>query len=184
MRRWPVLLLLCLWTAAGYAADRVAVETLRQGNTVEVRASALVRALPETVWGTVTDYDHLAGFVPGMRSSRVVAWRGGAQVVEQRGESRFLVFTYPIDVTLLAVARLPDAVEVHLLTGTLKRLDGVYRLVPAGPGRVELRWTGRIEPDSLPPIFGELAMRAAIRDQFAGLVREIERRGALEWQEW
>ncbi|HEX5092601.1 MAG TPA: SRPBCC family protein, partial [Burkholderiales bacterium] len=129
MKRWPAVL--CLWAASALAADDLSVQTLRRGAVVEVHAFALVQAMHATVWGTVTDYDHLAGFVPGMHSSRVVARRDGAQVVEQRGETRFLFFTYPVNVTLLATARPPGAVEVHLLEGTLKRLDGVYSMEPA-----------------------------------------------------
>jgi len=177
MSRWPALL--CFWAAAAFAADGVTVETVRRGAAVEVRAYALVQAMHDTVWNTVTDYDHLSTFVPGMRSSRVVERRNGDLVVEQRGETRFLVFVYPINVTLQATARPPDAIDVHLLSGTLKRLDGTYRLEPAGPGRIGLRWTGMVEPDELPPLLGELVMRETIRDQFAGMVREIERRESL-----
>jgi len=177
MSRWPALL--CFWAAAAFAADGVTVETVRRGTAVEVRAHALVQAVHDTVWNTVTDYDHLSTFVPGMRSSRVVARRDGALVVEQRGETRFLVFVYPVNVMLLATARPPDAVDVHLLEGTLKRLDGTYRLEAAGPGRIALRWTGLVEPEALPPLLGELVMRETIREQFAGMVREIERREAL-----
>ena len=86
--------------------------------------------------------------MPGMRSSRILGRRDGGLIVEQRGETRFLVFTYPVDVQLLATARPPDLVEVHLLGGTLKRLDGAYRLQPDGQGRVALLWTGLIEPDT------------------------------------
>jgi ribosome-associated toxin RatA of RatAB toxin-antitoxin module len=174
MNRWPTVL--CLWAASVLAAEDVSVETARRGGAVEVQAYALVQAMHATVWDTVTDYDNLAGFVPGMSSSRVVGRRDGGQVVEQRGETRFLFFKYPVNVKLLATSRPPDAVEVHLLEGTLKRLDGVYSMKSAGPGRIALRWTGRIEPDALPPLLGELLMRATIRDQFSGLVREIERR--------
>ncbi|HJS39721.1 MAG TPA: SRPBCC family protein [Burkholderiales bacterium] len=171
--------LLLAWTAAAGAADGISVETTRRGAAVEVRAYARVEALHATVWGTVTDYDRLAQFVPGLRSSRIVARRNGDLVVEQHGESRFLVFTYPLDVTLLATARPPGAVDVRLLSGNLKRLDGSYRLEAAGAGWVALRWTGLIEPDALPPLLGELLMRAAIEAQFTGMVREIERRAEL-----
>lgn len=173
------MVLLLAWTAAAGAADGVSVETTRRGAAVEVRAYARVEALQATVWDTVTDYDRLAQFVPGMRSSRIVAHRNGDLVVEQHGESRFLVFTYPLDVTLLATARPPGAVDVRLLSGNLKRLDGSYRLEPAGAGWVALRWTGLIEPDALPPLLGELLMRAAIEAQFTGMVREIERRAEI-----
>lgn len=171
--------LLLAWAVSAGAAEGLSVETTRRGSVVDVRAYALVEAMHATVWGTLTDYDRLAQFVPGMRSSRIVARRNGDLVVEQRGETRFLVFSYPVDVTVLATARPPNAIEVHLLSGTLKRLDGVYRLEQAGAGRIALRWTGLVEPEALPPLLGELVMRATIKAQFTGMVREIERREAL-----
>ncbi|MBI1823530.1 MAG: hypothetical protein HYR80_05400 [Nitrospirae bacterium] len=35
-------------------------------------AQILVPASPEKVWNTLTNYDHLADFLPGMESSRIV----------------------------------------------------------------------------------------------------------------
>jgi ribosome-associated toxin RatA of RatAB toxin-antitoxin module len=172
--------LLLAWAAAASAAEGLAVETTRRGTAVEVRAYALVEAMHATVWGTLTDYDRLAQFVPGMRSSRIVDHRNGDLVVEQRGETRFLFFAYPVNVVLLASARPPDVIEVHLLSGSLKRLDGNYRVEQASAGRIALRWTGLIEPEALPPLLGELVMRATIEAQFTGMVREIERREALK----
>ena len=57
-------------------------------------------------------------------------------------------------------------------------MDGAYRIVPpaaAAPALLD----GMVEADSMPPLFGELVMRATIEDQFRGMVREIERRDAL-----
>ena len=171
-------LMLVLWTAAAGGAEGLSVETTRRGAAVEVRAYALVEAEYGTVWSTLTDYDHLSEFVPGMRSSRVLERRGNTWIVEQRGETRFLFFTHPVEVPVIATARPPHALDVRLLKGNLRRLDGGYRLEPAGAGRIGLRWVGVVEPDSLPPLLGELVMRASIESQFAGMVREIERREA------
>jgi hypothetical protein len=42
-----------------------------------------------------------------------------------------------------------------------------------------LTWSGLIEPERpLPPLIGELVMRANVTDQFRGMVEEIERRQA------
>ena len=62
------------------------------------------------------------------------------------------------------------------LRARLRRLEGGYRIEAAGDGRIVLHWRGLVEPESLPPLFGELLMRASIADQFEGMVREIERR--------
>lgn len=171
-------LILALWTAAASAAEDLSVETLRRGPAVEVKAYALIDAAYATVWSTLTDFDRLAEFVPGMSSSRVLEHRGNTWTVEQRGETRFLFFSFPVAVTVLATARPPDALDVRLLKGNLRRLDGGYRMEVAPGGKIALRWTGLVEPASLPPLLGELLMRSGIRSQFTGMVREIERREA------
>jgi len=174
VRAW--IFLVC--STATFAAEDFHVETTRRGSAVEVRAYAVVAAQYATVWSTLTDYDAFASFIPGMRSSRVIERKGASWTVEQTGETRFLVFTHPIEVTLLATAQPPHALDVRLLKGNLRRLDGGYRLQPAGRGRIGLLWTGLVEPESLPPLLGELVMRANIEAQFAGMVREIELRQA------
>jgi len=115
-----------------------------------------------------------------MYASRIVAWRGNEAIVEQTGEARFLFFKFPIHVTVGSALRPPNAIDVRVLKGNLKRLDGGYRIEETGDGRIVLRWNGLIEPDTLlPPIIGVAVMRSNIEDQFNGLVREIERRETL-----
>ncbi len=174
--RAELLLLLCTAAASAGAAEALSVEATRRGSAVEIRAFALVDASYGTVWSTLTDYNRLTEFVPGMKSSRVLEQRGDAMVVEQVGEARFLFFSFPINVTVISTARPPVAIDVRLLKGSLRRLDGGYRLEQIAPGKIALRWIGLIEPESLPPLLGTLVMRATIKDQFTGMVREIERR--------
>lgn len=161
---------------AARAADDVSVEAIRRDDGLEVSSRALLDAPLELIWQTLTDYGRLAEFIPGMRRSRVTGRRGAAVVVEQSGEARFLFMSYPIEVTLASTERPPYAMEVTMLKGNLKRLDGAYRIEPQAGGRVLLTWSGVVEALSLPPLLGELVMRSNIEDQFRGMVREIERR--------
>lgn len=171
--------ILCFAGAAA-AAEDVSVEASRRDGAIEVRAHALVEASFDTVWGTLTDYNRLPAFIPGMKSSRVTARNGGVSVVEQVGEARFLFFSFPIEVTVQSTARPPDAIDIRALKGSFRRLDGGYRLKPLPGGVIELVWIGLLEPDfALPPLLGEVLMRSTIEDQFLGMVREIERREAL-----
>lgn len=173
-------LLVLAAAAAARAAEDVSVEATRRGSAVEVNCRATLQAPPALIWETLTDYDRLAQFIPGMHASRVVEQRGATAVVEQSGEARFLFVSFPIEVTVATTARPPHAIDVQVLKGNLKRLDGGYRIEPLPGGRTELRWSGLIEPAaSLPPLIGVLLMRANIEDQFLGMVKEIERRDAL-----
>src|SRR6185295_20195222 len=68
-------------------ADDVSVEATRRDEALEVVCRALLDAPLDVVWRTLTDYDRLAEFIPGMRRSRVVERRGAVAVVEQLGEA-------------------------------------------------------------------------------------------------
>ena len=172
-------LLLLSFTGAARAADDISVESRRRDAALEVVCRAVLDAPLDLIWKTLTDYDHFAEFIPGMRRSRVLEWRGAVAVVEQSGDAGFLFLTFPIEVTLASTERPPYALEVSMLKGNLKRLDGAYRIEPQAGGRMLLTWNGIVEALSMPPLLGELVMRSNIEDQFRGMVREIERRDAL-----
>lgn len=160
------------------AAADVSVEATRRDDALELVCRATLDAPLELIWQTLTDYDRLAEFIPGMRRSRLIERQGAVAVVEQSGDAGFLFLRFPLDVTLASIERPPHVLEVKLLKGDLKRLEGAYRIEPQADGRMLLTWTGIIEALSMPPFLGELVMRANIADQFRGMVREIERRDA------
>lgn len=161
------------------ASDAVSVEARRRDDALEVVCRVLLDAPAELIWQTLTDYGRLAEFIPGMRRSRVVSRSGAVTIIEQSGEARLLFFTFPLEVTLSSTERPPHVIEATLVRGNLKRLDGVYRIAPQGGGRMLLTWTGVVEAHSMPPLIGEMVMRASIEDQFRGMVDEIQRRDAL-----
>jgi len=175
------VLLLGLVLAAGsaIAAEPVTVTAKAQGEAVQVHAVANVRAPLSLIWQTLTDYDRLSAFIPGMKSSRVVARRGTSAIVEQTGSAGPFFIGYPIDVVVESVEYHPRAIEIHVLKGNIKQLDGRYDLEPsaAGPNAYTLRWTGLIQAGvELPSFITIPLMRASIEDQFTGMVNEIERR--------
>lgn len=171
---------LLLGSAAGAsAAEEISVETARRDDALEIVCRVLLDAPLDLIWQTLTDYDGLASFIPGMRRSRLIERQGAVAVIEQSGDAGFLFFSFPLDVTLASTERPPHALDVKLLKGDLKRLDGSYRIEPQAGGRILLTWTGIVEAQSMPPLLGELVMRSNIADQFRGMVREIERREAL-----
>ncbi len=76
-------------------AERVKVDVRRSGRRFDADAVLDLAADAATVWSTITDYDALPSFMPGIRACRVVERRtlpGRREelVVEQRGEFRFL----------------------------------------------------------------------------------------------
>jgi ribosome-associated toxin RatA of RatAB toxin-antitoxin module len=167
-------------SAIAHAADdEIQVSARTERAAVHIEASVLLRAPLSVVWQTLTDYDHLGSFIPGMTTSRVVDRRGVAAIVEQVGEARFLLFSYPIDVTVSSEEYPPYSIRIHALKGNLRRLEGGYQIVPRADGGIELTWSGLIEPDSfLPALITKPVLHAVVEAQFGGMVSEIRRRSA------
>lgn len=160
-------------------AERFEVLASRHGDVVEVRARADIQAPLDVVWGTLTDYERLPEFIPGLKTSRIVARDGPRTTVAQTGEARFLFFSTPVDIVVESTEA-PPHIEVRLVSGTLRTLQGRYEtaLLTDPPG-IELRWNGSVGADiQMPDWIGQALVRHLIEKQFAGMVKEIERREA------
>lgn len=165
--------------ATAAAAEDVSVVVRAQESGYEVDAHATLDVPAELVWRTLTDYGRLAQFIPGLASSRVVGRDGTTAFVEQKGRAGYWFLFWPIDVTLASTERPPNAIDVHLVSGNLRRLDGGYRLTAAA-GRVVLAWRGILEPKfRLPGFIEERVIASNVTAQFKGMVDEIEKRHGL-----
>jgi ribosome-associated toxin RatA of RatAB toxin-antitoxin module len=182
-----VALLAAAYAAPGSAADDVSIEADRRGDSIEIRARALIAAPPALVWQVLTDYERLPGFIPGLARSVIRERQGNRLVLEQAGEARFLVFSFPIEVRYEVIESPPSGISSRAIGGNLRRMNGRYELQPApaspgtegGRGAVLLRYEGEMEPAfELPPVIGLVAVRSMVEQQFTALVAEIERRAA------
>lgn len=154
-----------------------------------VRAAVELLADRHTTWQTVTDYERLPQFVPGIRSVRVLSWRrqGATErlLIEQSGELRLLWFVRPVHVWLDVVHEAPETVlartvlpsGVRAAQSTLRDFEGSYTLIEIDAMRTRLLYRARIEPvQPLLPFLGTLVVRQTVRAQFEAMADEIERR--------
>jgi len=178
-------LLLCALPVAipvARSADAFSIEAQAQDGAVAIQMQTRLHAHFPVIWATLTDYDGLAQFVPGINYSRVIERRGPTVVIEQRGAAKILFFSYPIDVTVETLENSPDGISVRVLKGNLKRLEGGYRIdrVAGRDNEYLLTWRGLIEPAFAVPSFITVPLlRSTLEHQFLGIVQEIERRDAL-----
>ena len=167
-------LLLLLVPAGSHAAD-ISVHATRHGDSFEVDARAEIDATVADAWKVLTDYDRLSAFIPGMLESRVVSRDGSSVVVDQRGETSVLFFTYPIQVRLAIEEQPYERIVSTAVSGNFKDLTGVY-VLQAREGRLSLRYEGKFTPDfGYPPLLGTLIVRSTVEKRFGAMVREIEK---------
>ncbi|VTU19416.1 hypothetical protein H6CHR_01178 [Variovorax sp. PBL-H6] len=172
-----LLLLLPLADACAASVDRITVETDSQGELITVTAAADMQVDPRTVWDVISDYDRLAEFIPGMRSSRVIRRDGDEVLVEQTGEFGFLFFRQAIEVRLAVSESPPGRIVAHAIGGNLRSMEGRYAVESLSGGQVRLSYSGRLVPGfQVPPFISRIAVRSTMDRQFRALVREIVRR--------
>ena len=172
--------------ADGRAAELV--EVRRDAEVYSVHASAQLAAGQRIVWDTLTDYERLREFVPGVRRARVLERQGDRLLLEQSGVFAVLFFELPVQLRL-DVLHLPYTTVIAQLApagaggeSTLRSFSGRYRISNAlPPAVVRLDYDARFElaaplPPLVGPVFGVAAVRQTMRAQFEAMLREIERR--------
>ena len=154
----------------------VAVHTAQDGDALLIEATIDVGADLRQAWRVLTDYDRLAEFMPGMRTSRVIAREAGTAVVDQTGGMSVLFFEVALDVRLRVEEEPYHRISSRAIGGNLREFTAVYSL-EGGPGLSWLVYRGRLVPDFfVPPLVGVVALRASFEKQFGALADEIMRR--------
>ena len=161
------------------AADAIEARIERQGEYIKVNASVLMRVDARIAWEVLSDYDHLARFIPDMKISRVVSRDGNRVLVEQKGEFGFFFYRQPVDVMLEVVEDPRRRIDARRISGNIRDLQTRYDLEASDAG-VKLDYTGRFIPEfSVPPLFGLPMVRRIVERRFRAMVEEIVRRDAL-----
>lgn len=150
----------------------------RHGSLYVIRAQADVRAPRAVAWAVLTDYDHLAQFVPDMLESRAVQRDGSRVSVTQRGQAGF-IFKRDFVVNLIVNEQPPDSIDIVQASGSFRMFNARYALFAAAGARTRVTYVAEVEPtaDLAPPEFvGAPVIGMNARRQFEAVVSEIERR--------
>jgi len=171
-------LILALASAQPAVAGAVGVEAARDGDAIEIGASALLNADMGTAWRVLTDYEHYTDFVPDLRVSRIVTCRGDAVTVEQSGAAALWLFKLPLDITFEIQEKPPHLLLSRAVAGSLRGLTSRYALRPVRYG-MQLDYLGRVVPGfEFLGRFEQTVVEQNVGRQFQTLVDEIERQGA------
>lgn len=179
------LFLPLLWVATSVGAEEappsptVSTEDIRltrSGDGFRIEASMLAPVSLEIAWQVLTDFDHMARFVPNLERSVVTERKGNRLRIEQQGKAYFgpfsVVFGSTREIELLPMRE----IRAHQITGTAKSMNSVMRLVPTPEG-TQLEYRAEVVPDTyLPPFFGPGAVRREMADQFSAIVYEMRAR--------
>lgn len=161
---------------AGAGAPEPVVKVERDASVFRIEAQMSVNVDPATAWDVLTDYNHLAEFMPDMRESRIVSEPGEPVRVEQKAMTGFLVFRFPIEVVLEVEESPCSRVAFRSIKGNVKELRGEWRIA-GDRSPVTILYATDLEPSFwVPPLVGPALVRADVEAQMVGLAGEMIRR--------
>lgn len=156
----------------------VHVERADGGFVVDVVMHAPVR--PAQAWAVLTDFEHMASFVPNLNSSRVLERGDGVLKVLQQGVARYGVFSANFE-SLREIRLTPfSEIRAHGLGGNIQRMESLMRLDPEGSG-TRLSYHAEAQPGFwFPPMIGPALVRNETAEQFSAMLDEMLRRRVRE----
>lgn len=177
---------LSAWAAAPVAAQPGAprfelnVERVDGGEgdqVYRIASSGTVAAAPAAVWQILTDYNHLAEYLPNLHSTRVVSRNGDSVIVEQLGTARFLFFSQTIRLLVRVQERAPDRIDISLIDGDMKVYRASWELRPlAGASGTRVVYNATIVPKfDVPWIVGTDVVKKDVARMMAAVLLRLDR---------
>jgi len=127
-------------------------------------------------WEVLTDFEHMAAWVPNVRESRVVARDADTVTVEQQGVAKFGLASLPY--TSLRQLRLDPQRTIRSIQikGNLRRLESLMTLAQDGSG-TQLTYHLEMVPGGLAAaILSKDLLRQELTEQFIAIIEEMIRR--------
>jgi len=161
------------------AAGPIELHVHRNDSVLQVRATVPAEAPAALCYAVVADFDRLAEFIPGLRSSRVVSEPGQPVLLRQVGEATLGFSRYAIDVTLGLDIDPPRQISFSRTAGNLAVMRGRW-LIAGDADRCTVDYRADLEPDFwVPPVVGPFIVRRQVQTQLEALGAEIDRRAEI-----
>jgi hypothetical protein len=176
-------LVLLAFAVALPAAAQAAEATPIRGIDISQDANGFVANMtmfapvpPSVAWAVLTDFDHMASWVPNVRDSKVVAGEGNSLTIEQRGTAKFGIASFPY-VSVRQMTLDPQrTVHARQVKGSMKRLESLMTLTPENGG-TKLTYRLEMVPSALvSAVLSKEFLEHELSEQFTAIIEEMTRR--------
>lgn len=182
---WPFLLaaLLLPGQVPAIAAEAPAARSEAAEVTVDYRdgtyygsLSLAVPVAPQQALDVLTDFEHMADFVPNLRSSKLLARAGNVYRIAQQGKANFGPLSFDFE-SVRQIEVFPEGrLVAQGISGSPRSIHSELR-ISATPAGSRLDYRVEMVPDHwLPSGIGTHFIRHELAEQFMALGREMERR--------
>ncbi|MBD0268048.1 MAG: SRPBCC family protein [Cyanobacteria bacterium Co-bin8] len=101
-----------------------------EGRQRRITAAIHIPSGLDQVWQVLTDYEHLADFIPNLTQSKRLPHPAGGIRLEQIGAQCFLNIKFCARVVLDMAERFPQELSFSMVEGDFRQFEGAWKLEP------------------------------------------------------
>ena len=164
---------------SGHAATETAIRSIDIAQDSDAYVANVVMFAPvatDVAWQVLTDFDHMAKWVPNVRESKVIAREPNAVTIEQDGVAKFGILSFSYVSVRHIEPDPPRTIRSTQIKGNMRRLESLMTLAPDGNG-TKLVYHLEMVPGALAAtVMSKEFLEHELREQFGAIIGEMVRR--------
>jgi hypothetical protein len=177
LRGWLALAAACAIAANAAAQSPVrSIDVAYDGETYVVKAQMFAPVSQAIAWDVLTDFTHMAAWVPNVRESSIVRPGDKQMTIEQSGIAKFGLLSFSYTSLREIVLNPQTTIESTQIKGSMRRQQSVMTLSTEGDG-TRLQYQLELVPSGLAStVLSQDRLKHDIEEQFTAIVGEMIRR--------
>jgi carbon monoxide dehydrogenase subunit G len=161
---------------ASVRAAEPGVSVREENGVYLVSAQFAIAAAPAAVLSVLSDYDHIAAFMPGVKRSEVRERQAGHAVVEQEAVSGLLMFSKRVHL-VLDIQEEPESLAFHDVCGaSFSTYTGSWQVLPSKEGSTVVYKLAAAPTFDVPGFMLTRLLKRDSSDMIASLQKEVASR--------
>jgi len=127
-------------------------------------------------WDVLTDFDHMARWVPNLRDSKGTVTDPNNVTVEQQGVARFGIFSFPYTSVRQMQLNPQQTVKATQIKGSMRSLESLMTLAAEGSGTKLMYHLEIVPAGAAAAVLSKDFLEHELREQFGAIIDEMVRR--------
>jgi ribosome-associated toxin RatA of RatAB toxin-antitoxin module len=161
-----------------FAADSPirSIDVAYDGDTYVLNAVMFAPVAQSIAWDVLTDFDHMAQWVPNVSESKVLKREDTTVTIEQRGVAKYGAISFPYTTERKIELKPQGSINSTQLKGSLRRVVSTMVIEPDGKG-TRLTYHLEIVPSLLASaLLSKDFLQHELGEQFGAIIGEMVRR--------
>lgn len=165
------------WHACTAADSPIrSIDVTYDGQTYVLDAVMYAPVAPTVAWEVLTDFDHMAQWVPNVAESKIIKREGDSVTFQQHGVARYGALSFPYTTERKADLKSASSINTAQIHGSLRRVESTMKLEAEGSG-TRLIYHLEIVPSLLAStILSKPFLEHEIGEQFTAIIGEMTHR--------